>query len=122
MPKLLEEDWTRARPSNAGTITEKCAYNARKNPQRVEEAHTKIASKESIGTACTKSHRAIHRCGKKAMAGIIPVTTLAQRERAVKSTSAIGVPPDLVPARNFGYIHPNLPAPWDGRWRFTDNH
>ena len=57
----------------------------------------------------------------KAMAGIIPVTTLAQRERAMKSTSEIGVPPDLVPARNFGYIHPNLPAPRGGRWRFRNN-
>ena len=52
----------------------------------------------------------------KATAGKIPVTTLAQRERAMKSTSEIGVPPDLVPARNFGYIHPNLPAPRGGRW------
>ena len=50
----------------------------------------------------------------KAMAGIIPVTTLAQRERAMKSTSEIG-------ARNFGYIHPNLPASRGGRWRFTNN-
>ena len=53
-----------ARPSNAGTITEKCAYNARKNPQTVEEAQTKVTSKEGIGTACSKNHRAIHRCGK----------------------------------------------------------
>ena len=53
--------------------------------------------------------------------GGIPVTTLARRISARNSTKAeIGVPAELIQARNWGYIHPVLPAPAGYRWRFKN--
>ena len=48
----------------------------------------------------------------------IPKTSLAQRQRnRPTSGSSYGVPAELVKARDFGYIHPNLPPPAGFIWR-----
>ena len=50
--------------------------------------------------------------------GIIPVTTMAQRQRARgTSGSTYGVPKFLSEAFTYGYISPNLPAPKNFVWR-----
>ena len=56
--------------------------------------------------------------GAMAQAGRIPVTTLAQRQRCMKSTSSIGVPQYLAGAKAFGYIGPNLQPPFGYKWRY----
>ena len=58
---------------------------------------------------------------RMAREGIIPVSNLTQRQRCRKSTSTIAVPLPLMTARNFGYLHPNLPAPSGHVWRFVAN-
>ena len=50
--------------------------------------------------------------------GVIPVTTTAQRQRAVFTAgSSYGVPAFLADARRYSYIHPNLPPPANYIWR-----
>ena len=55
-----------------------------------------------------------------AAAGIIPTTTLARRIQVRASTTAvIGVPEHMRAWRDWGYIHPVLPAPagFRGKWQ-----
>ena len=61
---------------------------------------------------------AVHEaCQSMADRGALPVTALAQRERARKSTSEIGVPQVYAQAKRFGYLGPNVPPPAGYQWK-----
>ena len=54
---------------------------------------------------------------RMAVAGLIPATTLAQRQRCMRTTAVVGVPESLALPKRLGYIHPNLPPPQGMLWR-----
>ena len=55
--------------------------------------------------------------------GALPVTSLLQRQRAVFSAgSTYGVPNFWAEARQFSYIHPNLPPPSNMKWAYKSDN
>ena len=87
---------------------------------RMTDTIENMPTKGILGKKARACPESVHqKMCEMAAAKKIPISTLETRQACKKSTTAeMGVPAGLKEARDWAYIHPNLPPPAGMVWRF----